>query len=345
MSINENAELDPSQVEDMRGSGGGSGGGGFNLPPFGGGGGGGGGMGGAGAGCLAGLLPMLMRSKIGMAVLLIGALCVGVLICTGGGSSLFSGVGGLTPGQQQGGQPGPNDVNSTALAQQCDKSNPNRFDNPACRNLLYINSVQAYWRSAMPQFFGQQYTPATTRFFTGSVSTACGPATAGVGPFYCPGDNHVYIDLSFYEELANRFGAKGQFAQAYVLAHEYGHHIQTLLGTEAQVRRAQQRDPANANKYSVAMELQADCFAGVWANAASKTTDATGQPLFKSVTQQDIDQALEAAAAVGDDAIQQKAGGRVNQEAFTHGSSEQRQQWFYQGYRTGDPRQCDTFAR
>ncbi|MEV4414206.1 neutral zinc metallopeptidase [Catellatospora sp. NPDC049609] len=341
MSINENAELDPSQVEDMRGAGG-RGGGGFNFPPMGGGGGGGGG-GMGGAGCLAGLLPVLMRSKIGMAVLLVGALCIGVLICTGGGSSLFSGVGGLTPGQPNG-QPGPNDVNSSALAQQCDKSNPDRFDNPACRNLLYINSIQSYWRAAMPQYLGQQYQPATTRFFTGSVSTACGPATAGVGPFYCPGDNHVYIDLSFYDELANRFGAKGQFAQAYVLAHEYGHHIQTLLGTEAQVRRAQQRDPANANRYSVAMELQADCYAGVWANAAAKTTDATGQPLFKSVTQQDIDQALEAAAAVGDDAIQQKAGGRVNQEAFTHGSSEQRQQWFNQGYRTGDPRQCDTFG-
>ncbi|GAA2393173.1 hypothetical protein Cme02nite_11180 [Catellatospora methionotrophica] len=344
MSINENAELDPSQVEDMRGAGGGRGGGGFNFPPMGGGGGGGGGgMGGAGAGCLAGLLPMLMKSKIGMAVLLVGALCVGFLICTGGGSSLFSGVGGLTPEQQQN-QPGPNDVNSSALAQQCDKSNPKRFDNPACRNLLYINSIQAYWRSAMPQYLGQPYQPATTRFFTGSVNTACGPATAGVGPFYCPGDNHVYIDLSFYDELANRFGAKGQFAQAYVLAHEYGHHIQTLLGTEAQVRRAQQRDPANANKYSVAMELQADCYAGVWANAAAKTTDATGQPLFKSITQQDIDQALEAAAAVGDDAIQQKATGRINQEAFTHGSSAQRQQWFDQGYRTGDPRQCNTFG-
>ncbi|GHJ44804.1 membrane protein [Catellatospora sp. TT07R-123] len=340
VSINENAELDPSQVEDMRGQGGGGGGGGFNFPPMGGG--GGGGMGGAGAGCLGALLPSLLRSKIGMVVLLVGALCVGILLCTGGGSGIFSGLGGV---EQPATQKQPGDTGATGdLATKCGKDNPDRFNDAACRNLLYINSIQNYWQSAMPQYFGQPYQKATTRYFTGSVNTACGPATSGVGPFYCPGDNHVYIDLAFYNELASRFGAKGQFAQAYVLAHEYGHHIQTLTGTEAQVRRAQQRDPSNANRYSVAMELQADCYAGVWANAASKTTDATGAPLFKSVTQQDIDQALEAAAAVGDDAIQQKAGARINQDAFTHGSSEQRQQWFNQGYTSGDPRKCNTFS-
>ena len=171
---------------------------------------------------------------------------------------------------------------------------------------------------------------ATTRYFSGQVSTACGPATAGVGPFYCPGDNHVYIDLTFYQELANRFGASGQFAQAYVLAHEYGHHMQTLLGIEAAMRRAQQRDPGNANQYSVLLELQADCFAGVWANNASRTTDAGGQPLFKSLTTQDIQEALNAAAAVGDDSIQRKSGVAVNEGAFTHGSSAQREQWTYQ---------------
>ena len=120
-------------------------------------------------------------------------------------------------------------------------------------------------------------------------------------------------------------------------------HIQTLLGTEAQMRRAQQRDPANANRYSVALELQADCYAGVWANAASRTTDATGKPLFTSITQQDINEALQAAAAVGDDTIQKQSTGQINESAFTHGSAQQRQQWFNQGYTTGDPRQCNTF--
>jgi hypothetical protein len=302
-------------------------------------------MGGAGIGCLASLLPTLLRSgllksKMGIALLVIGLLCIGFLICRGGGN--LGGLGGL--GGEVGQPPANPDVNSTALAQSCDKSNPNRFENPACRNLAYINSVQAYWQQAMPQFFGKPYQKATTRLFSGSVATACGNASSGVGPFYCPGDKHVYIDLSFYDELARRFGAPGQFAQAYVLAHEYGHHVQTLLGTEAQVRRAQQRDPANANRYSVAMELQADCYSGVWAKAASTTTDATGAPLFKSVTQRDIDEALQAAAAVGDDAIQKKTTGQINQDAFTHGSSEQRQQWFNHGYTTGDPRQCNTFS-
>jgi uncharacterized protein len=301
MTLNENADIDTSQVTDARGSGGGVGGGG--------------GLGG---------IPIPVGGGIVGTLIVIGLALVGTFL----GPQMFGGGDDGGPG----------------VSQTCSTANPDRLDKAECRNALYINSIQAYWRSAMPQYLGQPYQPATTRFFTGSVNTACGPATAGVGPFYCPGDNHVYIDLSFYDELASRFGAKGQFAQAYVLAHEYGHHIQTLLGTEAQVRRAQQRDPANANKYSVAMELQADCYAGVWANAAGKTTDATGQPLFKSITQQDIDQALEAAAAVGDDAIQQKATGRINQEAFTHGSSEQRQQWFNRGYTTGDPRQCNTFA-
>jgi predicted metalloprotease len=129
-----------------------------------------------------------------------------------------------------------------------------------------------------------------------------------------------------------------------VLAHEYGHHVQTLLVTEAAVRRAQQRDPGNANQYSVGLELQADCYAGVWAKNATETTDAGGQPIFRSITQADIDQALEAAAAVGDDTIQRRSGGPVNESEFTHGSAAQRQQWFGQGFETGDPKACDTFG-
>jgi len=342
MELNENAGLDTSQVEDMRGKRTGGGGLGGMFPGLGGGGAQGGSSGG-GLGGLGGILGKLGGKGGGG---LIGLLLLGLVacLCFGGGKlggfGDFGNLGGL-------GSTGTNNsdtINNTDLQQQCAVSNPDRFNNEACRNLLYINSIQAYWQNALPQDFGVPYQTATTRYFSGQVTTACGPATAGVGPFYCPGDNHVYIDLTFYQELANRFGASGQFAQAYVLAHEYGHHIQTLLGIESAMRRAQQRDPGNANQYSVLLELQADCFAGVWANQASRTSDSGGQPLFKSLTTQDIQEALTAAAAVGDDSIQKKSGVAVNEAAFTHGSAQQRQQWTYQGYTTGDPRQCNTFG-
>jgi len=370
MSLNENADLDPSQVEDLRGSGGGGGGtppgGGFpglNFPgSSGGGGGGGGGLGGGGmgaAGCLGSLLPMILRGKQGQAgqagpggqggqgggkagkstlmiIIVVAVICIGLVCCLSRGN--LSGLGDL------GGLGGANATpDNSALASTCSKSNPNRFADPACRNLAYINSIQAYWQKALPQTMGKNYEIVPTRFFSGQVNTACGAASSGVGPFYCPGDKRVYIDLSFYDELANRFGAKGNFAQAYVLAHEYGHHVQNLLGTEAQVRRAQQRDPANANKLSVAMELQADCYAGVWAKAAVGTTDASGVPIFTSLTTTDLE-ALNAASAVGDDTIQQRTTGQINESGFTHGSSAQRQQWFSHGYQTGDPKQCNTFG-
>jgi predicted metalloprotease len=247
------------------------------------------------------------------------------------------------PGLLNGGKEGTGG-GSGDLGQTCAASNPDRFKLPECRNTLYINSIQNYWQKALPEGFGKAYQKVDTVFFAQAVNTGCGPADSGVGPFYCPEDNLVYIDLTFYTELANRFGAKGEFAQPYVLAHEYGHHVQTLLGTESQVRRQQQRDPGNANKLSVMMELQADCFAGAWAKHATETTDAGGQPIFKSITQADIDQALDAAAAIGDDTIQKKAGGRVDESKFTHGTSEQRKNSFGKGYATGDPKQCDTFA-
>jgi predicted metalloprotease len=353
VSINPDANVDPSEVEDMRGgrSGGSGQPGGINFPGLGGGGGGGGGgLGGgglgAGAGCLTALLPMFKKNpKIGCAVIVIAVICIGGFLCLGGSGKLGN-LGGLGDvGVIGGGAPGANEpADNKALQEACSAANPDRFNRTDCRNLLYINSIQAYWQQALPQYFGKPYQKATTRLFSGGVNTACGSASSGMGPFYCPGDNHVYIDLSFYDELARRFGAPGQFAQAYVLAHEYGHHVQTLIGTEAEVRRAQQRDPGNANRYSVAMELQADCYAGAWASAATRTTDATGKPLFTSVTQKDIDEALQAAAAVGDDTIQKQATGTINESGFTHGSAQQRQQWFSQGFQTGDPRQCNTFA-
>jgi predicted metalloprotease len=340
MELNENAGLDTSQVEDMRGSpgrgSGGPGGLGGLFPSA------SGGAAGRGGG-LGSLIPGLGGKGSGG---IIGLLLLGLVacLCFGGGKlggfGSFGDLGGL-------GATGTNDsstVNNTDIAQTCSTTNPDRFNNEACRNLLYVNSIQSHWQTALPQDFGVSYQAATTRYFSGQVSTACGPATSGVGPFYCPGDNHVYIDLAFYQELANRFGASGQFAQAYVLAHEYGHHIQSLLGIEPAMRRAQQRDPGNANQYSVLLELQADCFAGVWANHATRTADANGQPLFKSLTTQDIQDALNAAAAVGDDAIQRKSGVAINEAAFTHGSSQQREQWTYQGYTTGDPKRCNTFG-
>jgi predicted metalloprotease len=230
------------------------------------------------------------------------------------------------------------------LAETCSTANPNRLEERECRNTLYVNSIQNYWQRAMPETFGKPYQATDTVFFSQAVSTACGNADSGVGPFYCPLDGQVYIDLTFYDELARRFGAKGEFAQPYVLAHEYGHHLQNLLGTSTDVRRRQERDPEGANELSVRLELQADCYAGVWAHHASSTTDVKGVPIFKSVTQADIDQALEAAAAIGDDMIQRKSGTRVDESKFTHGTSEQRQRWFKTGFDSGDGKRCDTFS-
>ena len=230
------------------------------------------------------------------------------------------------------------------LAETCSTANPDRLELSECRNVLYINSIQDYWQEGMPDLAGEPYQETDTVFFSQVVDTGCGTADSGVGPFYCPLDGLVYIDLTFYDELARRFGAEGEFAQPYVLAHEYGHHVQNLLGTSQQVRDAQQQDPANANEYSVLLELQADCYAGVWAHHAATTTDEAGQRIFTSVTQEDIDQALDAAAAIGDDVIQRRSGGPIDESNFTHGTAEQRKGWFTRGYDTGDPRECDTFA-
>jgi uncharacterized protein len=185
---------------------------------------------------------------------------------------------------------------------------------------------------------GQNYVEPRLVLFTNAVQSACGSASAAVGPFYCPADSKVYLDLSFFEELKGRFGAPGDFAQAYVVAHEVGHHVQNLLGTSEQVHAARRRQSeTEANAMSVRLELQADCYAGIWAHHA----DASRGLLEAG----DVEEGLGAAAAVGDDRLQKRAGGGIAPESFTHGSSEQRARWFRTGLKSGNPTDCDTFAQ
>lgn len=184
---------------------------------------------------------------------------------------------------------------------------------------------------------GRQYTPPNLEIFGGATQTACGQGQAAMGPFYCPADQKVYIDLSFYQELQERFKAPGDFAQAYVIAHEVGHHVQNLLGTSEKVQQAKQqaRSEAASNAYSVRLELQADCYAGVWAHHADQQ--------FRILEDGDIEEALRAATAIGDDALQKQAQGYVVPDSFTHGSSEQRVRWFKQGLQSGQVNDCNTF--
>lgn len=190
---------------------------------------------------------------------------------------------------------------------------------------------------------GLQYQFTTIVIFDGQVSTGCGPATSAVGPFYCPapGDNKVYIDLEFIDELSGRFGAPGDFAVAYVIAHEVGHHIQSISGISDQIRQAQAENPSLRNELSVRQELQADCLAGVWAFSASRRTNSDGSKIIEIG---DIDEGLAAAEAVGDDRIQEMTGQQVNPHNWTHGSAAARKAWFLEGYNNGDPERCDTFA-
>jgi uncharacterized protein len=192
--------------------------------------------------------------------------------------------------------------------------------------------VQNYWAAQFPESFGREYEDTETVFFSGATGTNCGQASAEVGPFYCPADQLVYFDLDFLTQLQNQFGATGDLAAQYIVAHEYGHHVQNLLGISDEVSRAQAAQPAQANAISVALELMADCLAGTW------TRSAENRALLESG---DLDEALNAAAAVGDDRIQEQTTGRIDRESWTHGSSAQRVQWFRAGYDTGDPSRCD----
>ena len=236
----------------------------------------------------------------------------------GGGPAGFDQLDGETAGA---GAP-------SATLSEC-KTGQDANEREDCRILAVVNSVQEYWGSAL-----RNYDPARTRFFEGAVTTGCGQASSASGPFYCPADRYVYIDLGFFDELESRFGASGgPLAQAYVIAHEYGHHIQNLLGV---LRRpdSQTQGPQGG---AVRVELQADCLAGVWVANALRTG------LVEEITRQDIQDALSAAAAVGDDRIQERMQGRVTPESWTHGSAEQRQHWFVRGIEGANANSCNTF--
>jgi predicted metalloprotease len=197
-----------------------------------------------------------------------------------------------------------------------------------------VEDVQRTWEKEFPQL-GRNYQRAKLVLFRDATRSGCGFAESAMGPFYCPADEKVYLDLGFFDELRSRFGAPGRFAEAYVIAHEFGHHVQTLLGTEEKVRRAEAKRPSLKNTLSVRVELQADCFAGVWGHSTDERN------LLESG---DVESGLAAAAAVGDDRLQKAATSRVNPESFTHGSSKERVEWFRRGFQTGQVGACDTFA-
>jgi uncharacterized protein len=263
-----------------------------------------------------------------------GGMSRGGGIAIGGGAAgiialIVALIFGVNPTELLGGGGQPALQPGTDLSQEC-RTGADADQSEKCRVVGVVNSIQDYWSDKV-----QNYQVAKTTLFTGGVQTGCGAADSSVGPFYCPVNQNVYIDLGFFDELQSRFGAEGgPFAQAYVIAHEYGHHVQNLLGTMERVGREQ-----GPQSDSVRLELQADCFAGVWAKNAYDTGFYE-----KPFTDADIQQALDAAAAVGDDRIQQRTQGRVNPEGFSHGTSQQRTTWFTTGYKSGDPGSCDTFS-
>jgi len=259
----------------------------------------------------------------------IGVLVVLALQLLGGGGTDLGGALSALEGTRTGG------AGATSEPIPGCETGADATESQECRIVAVVNSIQDTWSRQV-----EGYQPAVTNFFTGSVTTGgCGSASSAVGPFYCPADSQIYVDLGFFDVLEERFGASGgDFAEAYVLAHEYGHHVQNLLGIRAERGSGPESD-------AVRQELQADCFAGVWAHNATTTPDpATGEILIVELTQDDIEEGLSAAAAVGDDRIQEQATGRVSPESWTHGSAEQRQRWFLTGYESGDPNACDTFA-
>jgi predicted metalloprotease len=294
MRFRRGARLDPGQVRDVRGRR----------------------MGGAGGLAVGG-------GGLGLAVLVIYVLF-----------SLFSGGGSLGDelAPLDGTRVGAGDTPSQ-ISQEC-RTGQDANQRQDCRIVAVVNSVQKFWNGVFERS-NRQYAYSDTVFYTDQIETGCGYASSQVGPFYCPEDDLVYIDLGFFDDLESQFGAKDTpFVEAYVIAHEYGHHVQDQLGALDQIGN----DTQGPESKAVRSELQADCYAGVWAAHAVETG------LIERLTQQDINDGLDAASAIGDDRIQQKAQGQVNPETWTHGSSEQRRRWFSRGYETGKPAACDTFS-
>jgi predicted metalloprotease len=319
-------ERPSDNIEDRRGKGGGFGfprggrGGGFQVP-----------MGGGGRGFSLQTIILLV------AVYLIAKFVFGVDLL-----QMITGDGQVQPpGQQQSETQAPSGGQTTTQTQtQQQPSGQAQVDvtGDAGKDFVsrVLGSTERVWTQKF-QEMGRQYQKPTLVLFNGFVQSACGMAQSAMGPFYCPGDSKVYIDLSFYQDMKNKLGAPGDFAQAYVIAHEVGHHIQNQLGIAAKVMQArQQASEAEANSLSVRMELQADCLAGVWAKSANDTNNI--------LEEGDIEEGLNAAAAIGDDRLQRRSQGYVVPESFTHGSSEQRVRWFKRGLASGDMKSCDSFG-
>jgi uncharacterized protein len=264
---------------------------------------------------------------------LVGVIVVLLLQALGGGGGGTSfDLSQIAPGAVTGGVSG---ESQQELSERCNTDGAiEEYDD--CYLIKVYNETDEVWAEELANRGAEYRAPGLT-FFTQAVGTGCGQASSQVGPFYCPPDENIFIDIEFLEQLQQRFGADGRYAQAYIMAHEFGHHLQTILGIEPQVRQAQQANPSQQNDLSVRLELQADCFAGVWGRLADERGNVT-------ITQAELTQALEAAAAVGDDRIQEATAGRVDPESFTHGSSQQRQQWYTTGFESGDIERCNTFG-
>ncbi|KQT94593.1 peptidase [Marmoricola sp. Leaf446] len=309
MRFNPKARIDQSQVEVRRGGGGGGfGGGGSRLP-----------------------IPTGGKGGLGIGGIIVIVLFIVLSQCVGGGGGLGGGPGGGGTTSGAGDQQASNECRTGADANSSD----------ACAIDLFTTSVQDYWDQAYPDQTGEAYQPIRTVRFEGSTQSGCGQASSEMGPFYCPNDQQVYLDTTFFDDmLRGQLGAQGgPFAIGYVIAHEYGHHVEDLQGDLGRIRTQQ-----GAQSDAVRVELKADCLAGMWARSATRTQDQDGQTIISDLTQDDITRAIDAAEAVGDDRIQQRSGGRVDTDSFTHGSAAQRVKWFNIGLEQGSLEACDTFA-
>ena len=310
MRFNPKARLDTGRVSD---SGRGAGGGGMQIP-----------------------IPGGMKAGGGIGGILLVLMIIVLTQCVGGGLPGTGGTGSGASGFDTSRVAG----TDTERYANC-KTGADANEDLDCQRIAVENSLVDYWETALPEQSGTSFNPATMQTFSGSVNTGCGQATAAVGPFYCPPDQGIYLDTTFFDDVLERQlgGPDGGFVEPYVLAHEYGHHIQNLLGTMSRVRTQQGPDSD-----AVRLELQADCYAGMWAAAAPQATDEDGNQIISEITETDISEAIAAAEAVGDDRIQQKTQGQVTPEGFTHGTAEQRMSWFRTGYANGTLQSCDTFS-